>query len=48
MVTENNLLQTEVSSEDKRLSHQRELAEKVNEDAKERMRGMKGETAEKK
>ncbi|KAI0233392.1 FACT complex subunit SPT16 [Lamellibrachia satsuma] len=39
---------TEVSSEDKRLSHQRELAEKVNEDAKERMRGMKGETAEKK
>ncbi|KAK2190440.1 hypothetical protein NP493_80g05043 [Ridgeia piscesae] len=39
---------TEVSSEEKRLSHQRELASKVNDEAKERMRGMKGETAEKK
>jgi hypothetical protein len=36
-----SLLQTEVSSEDKRALHQKELGEKLNQEAKERLAGQK-------
>lgn len=42
------MLQTEVTSEDKRHQHQKELAHKMNDDAKERMQGMKSNVEEKK
>ena len=43
-----SLLQTELTSEEKRQSHQKELAEKLNADAKARLAGQKSKTDEKK
>lgn len=40
--------QTEMTSEEKRQEHQRELASKINEDARERLKGLKGDDEEKK
>lgn len=39
---------TEMTAEEKRQEHQRELANKINEDARERLKGLKGDNEEKK
>ncbi|XP_062583012.1 FACT complex subunit SPT16-like [Saccostrea cucullata] len=39
---------TEMTSEEKRQEHQKELASKINEDARERLKGLKGDNEEKK
>ena len=41
-------VQTELTSEEKRQTHQKELAEKLNEEARARLAGQKGKTDEKK
>ena len=44
----NIFFQTEMTAEEKRQEHQRELANKMNEEARERMKGLKGDNEEKK
>lgn len=43
-----NEFQTEMTAEEKRHEHQKELATKINEDARERLKGLKGDNEEKK
>ena len=40
--------QTDAPSEEKRQHHQKELAKKLNEDARERLKGMKSDAGDKK
>lgn len=42
------VLQTDAPSEEKRQQHQKELAQKLNEEARERLKGMKSDTGDKK
>jgi len=42
------VVQTELTSEEKRQSHQKELAEKLNEEARARLAGQREKTDEKK
>ena len=43
-----SIVQTELTSEEKRQSHQKELAEKLNEEARARLAGQREKTDEKK
>lgn len=42
------VFQTELTSEEKRQEHQKELRQRMNEEARERLKGMKGGTEDKK
>ena len=47
-LSKQHFFQTEMTAEEKRQEHQRELANKMNEEARERMKGLKGDNEEKK